>query len=484
MKYLVRKCRILLLLVWVVPACELVDPTEVVNPNVTEDTFLDLPRISATWLSGLEQQLAVTMNQNVVLGELLSDNYFNNRTLTNKVFDIPQIDYTDIDVLTWQSEVHTLRTMAEYALNVVSEADETTTANQRAEFHFFLGLAHLFSGEYFVGLPAEEGGEVISSNEHYNLAVDQFNQAVGLSSDEQKVTSYHLALTRTHHHLGNQAEAVQQAETAIGRDPLFIREVIYDVNLQNDMQFFLYGSEANEFAPLPRLDFLDPKYFHVTNPSLERKPIALLKAEEAYFILAEAQLAQGNVTQAQATLIELLSSVIAQRPAATFTDSDNRDGGTNATVGIPAYPLEANYTVLFSTEDTNPMPGLILNRPGEITVPTVSGTSVTTEAISVTTSVEDLLEILYLMRQEVFIAEGRRVIDLGIKLPVAENEFTGNDRVGQDDIQAQIPDFLPGEDFAFDDFSRNDETNQITIQYNLNQILVENRTADVVIPFF
>ena len=121
-----------------VGACELLDPTEVVNPNVTEDTFLDLPRISTPWLNGLERQLAITMNQNVVLGELLSDNYFNNRTLTNKVFNIPQIEYTDIDVMTWQSEIHTLRRMAQYALETVSGADETTTPDQRAEFHFFL----------------------------------------------------------------------------------------------------------------------------------------------------------------------------------------------------------------------------------------------------------------------------------------------------------------------------------------------------------
>ena len=467
-----------------VGACEVVDPTEVVNPNVTEDTFLGLPRISTPWLNGLERQLAIAMNQNVVLGELLSDNYFNNRTLTNKVFDIPQIEYTDIDVLTWQSEIHTLRRMAQYALETVSVADETTTNDQRAEFHFFLGLAHLFSGEYFTGLPAEEGGEVLESNAHFERAMEQFDEALQLSTDEEARLSYRLALARSHHHLGNRAEAVTQAEVVLAADPLFIRSVIYDVNLQNDMQFYLYGSEANEFAPLPRLDFLDPKYFHTDNPSLERKPIALFKAEEGYFIRAEAQLAEGSLAVAQETLTELISTVIAARPVATVTDADNRDGGTNANVGIPAYPLDSAYVVFSSPNAPNARPGLIEDRPGEVRVPTVSGTSVSPAMVQAATTVDELLELLYLMRQEVFMAEGRRVVDLGIKLPVAENEFTGNDNVDADNLAPQVPTFYPAEDYAFDQFVIDTVTQQITIQYDLNEIMVANKTAAPVIPFF
>lgn len=467
-----------------VGACELLDPTEVVNPNVTEDTFLDLPRISTTWLNGMERQLAITMNQNVVLGELLSDNYFNNRTLTNKVFDIPQIEYTDIDVMTWQSEIHTLRRMAEYALETVSVVDETTTANQRAEFHFFLGLAHLFSGEYFTGLPAEEGGAVLGADAHFTRAVEQFTEALQLSTDQATRTSYQLALVRTHHHLGNRAEAVAQAEAVLAADPLFLRSVIYDVNLQNDMQFYLYGSEANEFAPLPRLDFLDPKYFHTTNPSLERKPIALFKAEEAYFVRAEAQLSDGSLAAAQGTLTELINTVIAARPVATITDADNRDGGTNANVGIPAYPLDSSYGVFIRPGVPEARTGLIAERPGQVRVSTVSGTSVTVGMIEATTTVDELLQLLYLMRQEVFIAEGRRVVDLGIKLPVAENELTGNDNVDSDDLRPQVPSFYPTEKYAFDQFTIDTVAQQITISYDLNEIMVANKTATPVIPFF
>ena len=467
-----------------VGACELLDPTEVVNPNVTEDTFLDLPRISTPWLNGLERQLAITMNQNVVLGELLSDNYFNNRTLTNKVFNIPQIEYTDIDVMTWQSEIHTLRRMAQYALETVSGADETTTPDQRAEFHFFLGMAHLFSGEYFTGLPAEEGGAVLDADAHFSRALEQFDEALQLSTDQTRRISYQLALARTHHHRGNRAEALTQAEAVIAADPLFVRSVIYEVNLQNDMQFYLYGSEANEFAPLPRLDFLDPKYFHTNNPSLERKPIALFKAEEAYFIQAEAQLAEGSLATAQATLTELLNTVVATRPVATVQDADNRDGGTNANVGIPAYPLERTYVVFTSPDASNARSGLIEERPGPVRVPTVSGTSVSPEMIQAATTVDELLELLYLVRQEVFIAEGRRVVDLGIKVPVAENELTGNDNVGANDLIPQVPDFYPTENYAFDQFTIDTIAQQITIRYDLNEIMVAHKTEASVIPFF
>jgi tetratricopeptide (TPR) repeat protein len=465
-------------------ACNLVDPTEVDNPNVTEETFLELPRISTTWEAGLERQLAITMNQNVVLAELLSDNYFNNRTLTNKVFDIPQIDYTDIDVLAWQSEVHRLRAMAEYALEVVTQADETTTAEQRAAFSFYLGLAHLFSGQYFTGLPAEEGGEVVSAAEHYRRASDAFQQAFDLSSDTDKALTYSMAQARTEFYLGNRDEAVSLARSVVSSHPLFLRQVAYDQNLQNDMQFYLFDSEANEFAPLPRLDFLDPKYFHLNNPALERKPIALFKAEEAYLILAEAALANGDVAGARNELLNLLTETIAGRPSETFSDPDNRDGGTNINVGIPAYPLSNQVKVLTSPQAGSPQTGLILERPGLITIPTVSGTSVTANQINAASTVDELLEIVYLMRQEVFMAEGIRVVDLGIKVPVAENEFTANEQVTQDDLQAQVPTFFPDEDYAFDNFEFDAAEQQVVINYNLNRILVENKSNPLVIPLF
>ena len=70
----------------------------VLNPNVTDQVYLNNPNAAKSWVNGLRRQLALTMNQVVVSTELTSDNYFNNRTLSSKVFDIPQIDYFDLDV--------------------------------------------------------------------------------------------------------------------------------------------------------------------------------------------------------------------------------------------------------------------------------------------------------------------------------------------------------------------------------------------------
>ena len=54
-------------------------------------------------------------------------------------------------------------------------------------------------------------------------------------------------------------------------------------------------------------------------------------------------------------------------------------------------------------------------------VPTISGTSVTAARIDAITTVDDGLYVLYLMRQEIFLAEGRRMADLGMRMPVAQH---------------------------------------------------------------
>jgi hypothetical protein len=45
--------------------CDVVDPTNVTNPTVTEETFLGTPNAAASWARGVERQLAVTVRQHV-----------------------------------------------------------------------------------------------------------------------------------------------------------------------------------------------------------------------------------------------------------------------------------------------------------------------------------------------------------------------------------------------------------------------------------
>ncbi len=478
-----KKYRLIFILLLTLASCDFIDPTEVVNPNVTDEVYVNNPNATAPWLNGMKRQLALVLNQTIVLGELTSDNYFNNRTLSNKVFDIPQIEFIDVDVDNMQAPLQRLREMAEFGINEVIPNDANSTQDQVAEMTYLRGIAYLLMGEYFVGLPASANGPIVSSNQLINLAIADFESALNISSNPEREVIFQLALARAHYHVGNQTEAVNFASTVINADNVALENVAFDgINgIRNDMQFFIFDSERDEFAPLPRLDFLDPKYFSISNATTEQKPVALLKAEEAYFILAEAQLADNQLSEAQATLTSLLNEVIAFRPVATFDDSrEDRDGGNRMD-----YPLTSDYVVKPSP-DEDAIEGLILDRQaGDITAPTVSGTSVTEEDINGAASVDELLEILYLMRQEVFFAEGRRVLDLGIKFPVSQIELLNNENVLETDafLNPRIPNFIP-RDSQMDDFVNDESTLTITIDVNMNKVLVENKGDEAVIPFF
>ncbi len=128
-------------------------PSCVKNPYLTEDKFLSEPNAAKTWASGIKRQLATTTNAVVVNAELISDNYFNNYTQNSKVFDIPQIDYFDVDVNTSQVEVQRLREMAVYGLSKVVAVDPAATAQDKAVMYFALAYSYLLSGEMFVALP-------------------------------------------------------------------------------------------------------------------------------------------------------------------------------------------------------------------------------------------------------------------------------------------------------------------------------------------
>ena len=114
-------------------SCSLVTPDEIINPNVDESTFLDSDNPMETWVNGTEKEFALHMSDFVELMEILSDNYFNNFTRSSKVFDIPQLLYTDADVTNLQRHVGSLREMADYGLTKDASADPNTTNADR--FH-------------------------------------------------------------------------------------------------------------------------------------------------------------------------------------------------------------------------------------------------------------------------------------------------------------------------------------------------------------
>lgn len=453
---------------------------EVDNPNVTEDAYINTPKATSTWVAGMRRQATLTMGRYMEFTELVSDNYFNNRTLSSKVFDIPLIDYTDPDVRTLQREVQRLREMGEYGINEVAPNDATTSDALKAEMYYFKGFAFMLMGEFFTGLPNDANEAAIDSKGLLQLAIADFNQALNLNADPAKQLVYRLGLARTYHRLGDKANAIQQANAVINGNPLLLEQLKCDGlnGVRNEFQFYLYDSPANEFAPLPRLDFLDPKYFSVGTVNLDQKPITIAKSEEAYLILAEAQLADNQLDAAKTTLKALLSNVIAKRPVVEINDTREKRGGGVRT----DYPLLDTVKVKFS-ENEPEVRGLILNRQkGNVKVSQISGTSVSVETIDAASTQDELLYLVYLMRQEIFISEGRRMADLGIKFPVSQVELLNNSKVGQDYIKAQIPSFIPDKS-GLDDFTYDKAKGVVTVKFNMNRILVTNKATSEVLPF-
>lgn len=451
---------------------------DVLNPNVTGDVYVNNAGATASWVNGLRRQLALTMNQVVVSTELVSDNYYNNRTLSSKVFDIPQIDYFDLDVNNMQVQIQTLRTMAEYGLNTVLPNDATTKDSLTAEAYFSLGFAHLLSGEIFVGLPGADKGPVLTPTEQLNIAIANLDKAIGLQANAAEKTAYVLLKARAYYRLGDATNAAKFAQEAMSNTTL-LRQVKYDGanGVSNDMQTYIFSSVNNEFAPLPRLDFLDPKYYHINLIATDQKPVTIVKAEEAWLILAETQISSNALDAGRQTLKNLLTNVIAQRPAVQLDDSkETRNGGNRKD-----YPLTA-VQVKFDATD-NPRSGYVLDRKaGPVTAYTVSGTKVTAADLDAAVSQDQLLYILYRMRQEIFMAEGRRMMDLGIRFPVSQTEQLNNSNVKNADIQAQIPTFIPL-NRGMDDFTYDVTNNLVTMKYDMNKVLVSNKTSPFIFPF-
>jgi len=458
-------------------SCEL---TDVENPNVDQDKYVNSPQAAASWVNGTRRELSQATNTLIEFSELVSDNYFNNRTLSSKVFDIPQIDYFDIDVNRVQAAFAELRATAEFGLEEVLPGDDESTAEDEAFLRFALGMAHLYGGTYTVGMPLEPLGPVVGDDQLLELAIAEFEQVVSLSENAELQQAAQLGQARAHYYLGNRASAVNLVQAVIASNPGLNYQAVYDGanDVTNAFQFYLFDSSNDEFAPLPRLDFLDPKFYHTDNPTIQQQPVALFKSEEAYLILAEAQLADGDLSAARTTLQDMLEDVIAIRPVIAFDDSRENRGGGNRT----DYPLDDDVMVRFSP-DAEPRSGFILDRQaGDVNIPVVSGTSVTTAQLEAATSEDELLELLYLMRQEIFIAEGRRMADLGIKWPISETEFLNNDNVQEQLIEAVIPSFIPT-DFGMDDFTYDEASQIVTMRFNMNAVLVENKTAAEVLPF-
>jgi hypothetical protein len=470
----------LLLVLLSFAGCDFLNPTSVTNPTVTADDYNSLPDAAQNWALGVQRQLSIAVNQLVLNAEVGSDNLFNNRTLFNRTWDIPEINSTGAEEIQVQRQVQRLRAMADEGLNVVVPADAGASSNVIGRLHLYRGFAHLAAGEYFVALPIEPLGPLEQPAAHLNRAIQDFEQARSVATDATIRDAALLMTARAHHRLGNRDQAVAAANQIRTANPLLLLRAQFDVTdgPTNTMQAAIYDRGDNEFQPLPRLDFLFPKYWSVA--STDQTPITIAKGEEAFLIIAEARHAQGDMAGTRAILTELID-LGNQRPVTAIDDSNQlrgRRGGTRI------YPNSSSVMVAASP-GAQPRGGLVLDRQsGPVQIPVISGTSVTPAMLDQATDPDDLLELLLLMRQEIFVVEGRRMVDLGIRIPVALEEAEANPNVdaGSPALQAQIPSWIPGS-FGMNTFDYQDGDNLAVIHHNLNRALVQNRSSDLILPF-
>ena len=455
--------------------CDLMKPDDIINPNVDESTFLLTDNAMETWVNGTEKEFALHVSDYVELMEILSDNYFNNYSRSSKEFDRPRLLYTDADVTNLQRHVGTMREMADYGLIKVALADPRTTDAARFRLLCVKAYSFLLAGEFFRALPMTTGSLLAEWPDQLRQAMTVLDEALPLAATADDQAFVHTLYARAAYRLGDRAVAKSHARQSLTLSADLCRQVFFDGenDVLNRAQTAIWDTW---FQPLPRLDFLDPKYFQTT--STEQRPITIAKAEENYLILAEAAVAENDLTEAKLQMTNLLTLVASRPVQAGVNDQlDNRYNG-----GYKHYPNDPTYLVQASPSD--PLrSGLIIDRrpPMLITVPYISGTSVTPAMVSALTTHDETLETIYLLRQEIFFAEGRRPADLGIRLPLCEVEAAAV-LGGAAYIEAQIPSFIPL-DQGMDAFTVDDVAKTVTITYNMNRLIVENAASDEVVPF-
>lgn len=468
-KYFIR----LLMFALLVSACELIDPTDVVNPDITQEKlFEDATGGAQPLLTGLEYAFAEAIGKTVYFTEAVSDNYDNTSTYLSTVLDKPRDITPNDQYLGDDREIYfklqTIRALADFGLSTVLPADDNSTDYDEARTLFFKGMAILMLCENFQAFPLAENGSMVRSETAIQNAISALESAYQLHPAEEHAINCKYALARAYRIAKDKAKAVQSCNEALGLDPAYVLYAEFDpINLFNEMTRFIVTRPQNDLQPLPRLDFLDPKF----NDRAGGSPIPVLKAEEAYLILSEASLSNGDLSSAKNYLIEAIQ-LAGSRETSDFMDNDPRKNRPSN----PGYKVKADA----AAEEVE---GLILERNGNtVTTHPVSFTSLTPDDINMLQSEEGIFRALYLIRQEIFFAEGRRMSDLGIRLPVMQRQFEANPNIHLGDYGTEIfvPNYIPETD-EMDAYTVDDANGVVTIMHDMNKILAANRTT--VSPF-
>ena len=336
-------------------------------------------------------------------------------------------------------------------------------------------MAYLTMGEVFSHVPHEEDGAPQSADVALAKAVSDLQAGAGFGPQAN------AALARAHRLLGDAGAAASAANAVLGATPNFIFAPPYDEQfLTNTSVAFLVLRALQEMQPLPRLDFLDPKY-------TERdSPIPIAKAEEMHLILAEAALASGNMTEAQSQLASAIT-LAGSRGVVSFDDIDER---RNAEIDVLR---PRNAEILIRADADGPYrAGLVLDRPSDgLKIPNISGTSLSADSVASLGSADELWHALWLARQEILFLEGRRLADLGIKLPIMLREIDQNENINEGDPGTVpiVPAYIPSSpQYAMDIYSPyvlydGDDTDatlietMVTMGVDMNRVLVANNAS-------
>lgn len=461
-------------------ACDAIDPTRVKNPTTTDDDLAKAKNPTEALMPGLRAQFARMINAYVVATSVISDDYSIHGTGIVVDMDEPHLVTPDLVNSTGTSangvywNVQELRALGDFVIEVIIPSDPNPDPAHVAEAHYYRGMAYLTLGEVFSHAPHEEDGQAQPASAAVGKAVTDLQNATAFGPQTQ------AALARAHRLLGDPAAATAAANGALGSAPDFLFAPAYDdASLANTSVFFLVLRALQEMQPLPRLDFLDPKY-------TERgSPIAIAKAEEMHLILAEAALAGGDLAAARTALVNAIA-MAGTRSTVSFDDIDER---RNADLSLRPRSSEI---VIRADADGPYRAGLVKDRPAEgLTVPSVSATSLDADSVAGLESAEELWHALWLARQEIMLLEGRRLADLGIKLPMMRREIDQNTNISDGDpgTVTVVPAYIPQTPrYAMDIYSPveiYDGTGpdaqllvtEVTMFVDMNRVLVRNNAS-------
>ncbi len=466
----------------VLAGCDFLDPTGVENPRTTQEDLAQAQEPVRALLPGLRIQFARMLGASVVVAEVTSDNYSIHGTGLSGVWDEPRsIQPTDVNPTSntqgiyWHTQE--LRALSDFVLNDIAPDDETATNEALAEAHYYRALAYLLQGENFTHVPTEADGTPRPASELLQRAVSDLEASISLAPGGSFAVAARAGIARALRAAGDREGAVSNANQALNQSADFVSTRLYDAsNFTNPPFLFLVDRALKEMQPLPRLDFLDPKY-------LSREAgIPVAKAEEMHLILAEAALSTGALAEAREHTADAIALARA-RGTSSFNEDDIR-------LNADLTPRPRNSEIVVRADPQSPFrAGLVLDRPGSIQVSTVSGTSLDADSVRALEGEFETWHAFHLARQEILFLEGRRMSDLGIRLPMMLREIDQNPNIdtGSPGTTVVVPDYIPPNDemnrfdpaspYDGDDLDANLTTTEVTVRFDLNRILADNRVT-------